>query len=447
MRTEAKLFSDLAALCISKGFIHALAAICFRDTVVGFSDELKTEHLESSFSPSSLIRTEITTLIGLMMLAPIDFSLPDQQVLSDYIEHAEALLEELHKTMLPPPVERPRTDSPNHPVTVEFTFGSFLRETIFYSGESAYPFQYRDLAARKYLADSDWLLTNKAVKLDVGTEVCRSIADILNKRLFQTLSDLRDKSKEQWTMLPGFIFSCDEIASRLNKPIADVRSFVEAFTLPDNERNTQFDSLNAFNVAYACPFIRKSSDEFVLLQYYGVSEAFYETPFYWMCADASYADDAFRHRGNFTEGFAAERLSHVFGSNRVFKNVEIVKTKGEVLGEIDVLVTFGNQAVVLQAKSKKLTLEARKGNDHVLHKDFTKAVQDAVDQSFTCASLLADPSVSLRCRDGRTVAICDPPPDSLSRDDSRRPLSRTGISSSSSLKSKIDRENFVTARD
>ena len=204
-------------------------------------------------------------------------------------------------------------------------------------------------------------------------------------------------------------FSCDEIASRLNKPIADVRSFVEAFTLPDNERNTQFDSLNAFNVAYAYPFIRKNSDEFVLFQYYGVSEAFYETPFYWMCADASYADDAFRHRGNFTEGFAAERLSHVFGSNRVFKNVEIVKAKGEVLGEIDVLVTFGNQAVVLQAKSKKLTLEARKGNDHVLHKDFTKAVQDAVDQSFACASLLADPSVSLRCRDGRTVAICDPP--------------------------------------
>lgn len=127
-------------------------------------------------------------------------------MLSDYIEHAEALLEELHKTMLPPPVERPRTDSPNHPVPVEFTFGSFLREAIFYSRESAYPFQYRDLAARKYLADSDWLLTNKAVKLDVGTEVCRSIADILNKRLFQTLSDLRDKSKEQWTMLPGFIF-------------------------------------------------------------------------------------------------------------------------------------------------------------------------------------------------------------------------------------------------
>jgi len=36
------------------------------------------------------------------------------------------------------------------------------------------------------------------------------------------------------------------------------------------------------------------------------------------------------------------------------------------VGEIDVLVLFGNHATVLQAKSKKLMLPARKGNNLLL---------------------------------------------------------------------------------
>ena len=95
-------------------------------------------------SRSRLIRTEITTLIGLTMRGPIDFSLPAPEVLSDYIQQAEALLEELHQTMLPPPPGRIGTDSAPSAVTDQFPFGEFLREPIFYGGESAYPFQYRD---------------------------------------------------------------------------------------------------------------------------------------------------------------------------------------------------------------------------------------------------------------------------------------------------------------
>ena len=90
MRSEQEIFDDLEALCSSQGFIHAIAYICFRDNVVGFSDELKAEDMAQLYSRSCLIRTEVTTLIGLMMRAPIDYSLPAAQVLSDYIERSEA---------------------------------------------------------------------------------------------------------------------------------------------------------------------------------------------------------------------------------------------------------------------------------------------------------------------------------------------------------------------
>ena len=51
MRTEQEIFDDLATLCLSKGYIHALAAICFRDNIIGFKDELKPENM-STCSPT-----------------------------------------------------------------------------------------------------------------------------------------------------------------------------------------------------------------------------------------------------------------------------------------------------------------------------------------------------------------------------------------------------------
>ena len=61
--------------------------------------------------------------------------------------------------------------------------------------------------------------------------------------------------------------------------------------MPVSECNTTFTSLHAFNAAYAYPVIRTGPDDFIIFQYYGISEAIYETPFYWMCADESVRSD------------------------------------------------------------------------------------------------------------------------------------------------------------
>ena len=409
MRSEQVIFDDLVSLCASPGYIHAVAAISFRDNFVTFADEFKAEDLLPWFSQRCLIRTETTTLIGLMMRAPINFTLPEPKVVSYYIEQSEALLGELHQAIITAAKEVIVSKRATEPDCNPFTLGEVLREPIFYGPESAYLFQYRDLAPRKYREDAAWLLRNKDVDLVVGREVCVGIAELLKERLPETLHSFRAKPSADWTILPGFTFSCDELATRIGRPEKSVRVIVEAFTMPESENNSTFTSLHTFNAAYAYPFIRRGDDDFIMLQSYGISEALYETPFYWMCSDEAYAPSALSHRGEFTEAFAAERLTHVFGADRVFQNVEILKSKGQVLGEIDVLVVFGNRTVVLQAKSKKLTQEARKGNDLQLQSDFRKAVQESVDQAFTCAELFNDSSVTLRCRDGRTVPLAQPP--------------------------------------
>ncbi len=192
MRSEQEIFDDLAALCISKGYIHAIAAICFRDYVVRFGDELKPENMARLYSKSRLIRTELTTLIGLMMRAPIDFSLPSPQTISDYIEHSDALLHELHLAMLGAGADFFTEENMKEPGFNPFKFGDVLRETIFYGGESAYTFQYRDLAPLKYSADANWLCRNKGIDLEVGRDVCQHVAALLDDRLMKTL--LRPKS-------------------------------------------------------------------------------------------------------------------------------------------------------------------------------------------------------------------------------------------------------------
>lgn len=409
MRSEQEIFDDLAALCISPGFIHAIATICFRDNIVSFKKELKAKDMTRLFSESRLIRTEVTTLIGLMMRAPIDFTLPQPGKLFAYVKCSEKLLEELHDAIKSGGLKALFPEKLSEPDFNPFTLGDLLREAIFYGGESAYTFQYRDLAPLKYGADAQWLSEQRGVDLNAARQICKHVTEILNERLLTTLRGLRGKPLAEWTMLPGFAFSCAELAARTGLPVGSVRAVIEAFCVPEAEVNADFTTFHAFNSAYAYPFIRKGPDEFVLFQYYGIAEALYETPFYWMVDDKAYAPTALKHRGDFTEAFAVERLTRVFGVENVFQNVEILKTKGETLGEIDVLVTFGNRVIVVQAKSKKLTLEARKGNDLWLQRDFKAAVQDAVDQAFTCAALLGDPSVKFQCRDGREIRVSDQP--------------------------------------
>ena len=409
MRSEQTVFDDLASLCASPGYIHALAYICFRDNVIACKDELTAENISHDFSESRLIRTETTTLIGLMMRTPIDLTLPEATIILDYVERTEALLEEMHQLIIIPMSKVMSSGLGEKSAFNPFTRGTVLRETIFYGPDSAYPFQYRDLAPHKYSRDADWLLHNKGIDLGIAREICLGLGDLIEERLLELLRGFMDKPVADWTVLPGFTFSCDELASQIGQPMESVQAFIEPFAMPEHEHNATFTTLHSFNAAYAYPLIRAGANQFIMLQPYGIAEALYEVPFYWMCEDRQYTPKALRHRGDFTEQLAAERIKHVFGADRVFTNVEIEMSKGKTLGEIDVLVLFGDRAIVLQAKSKRLTQLSRKGNDRQLQHDFRQAVQEAVDQAFDCSELLGEPSVTLRCRDGRTVPLTEPP--------------------------------------
>jgi hypothetical protein len=400
-RTEPDVFSELAALCTSPGYVHALAYICHQDNFITYEKEMKVADMQKLFTRSRLIRTEITTLIGLMVQKEIDWQLPAPAVMQEYIERTYLQLDELHAAIGVPLFDHIKVvGNPDSPP------GSFLREPIFYGGDSAYSFQYRDFSVEKYDQDEEWLCRNKGFTIQSAAAVVRAIGEIQNEKVIATHKAMLNIPPADWTILPGFCFSAEEVETISGVSLKEVNAVLDAFTLQN--RNPCFGDASAFNSAAAAPLIALPDGRVLLLQYYNIVEALYESPFYWMGSDDAYKTTAFKHRGEFTESFVARRLAKVFGAKNVLSNVDLFQGRNKT-GEIDVLVIFGDRLIVVQAKSKRLTLEARKGNDGQIKADFQKAITDSYEQGLLCARHLLAGDCVLRNPQGSEIKLpCKP---------------------------------------
>ncbi len=405
-RSEEEIFAELSHLCISPGYVHALSLLCFRDNFVRYRSDVKAEDMAHMFSESRLIRTEITTLIGLLIKQVVDFSHPGFGTIREYINRTEALLEALHRALSAASFGTMFSDHsvPASPASSEGS-GQAMREPIFYGGESAYGFQYRDFAQKKYTSDDPWLLAKKGFSIEDARKVVAAVAAMQDRKVMMANRALRTTPQASWTMLSGFVFEVAEVAAWANIDVGIVEHVLEAFTFAGGGANAGFTSLHAYNAASGTPLVRKGAGEYVLLQEYGLFEALYESPFFWLGADKAYASTAMANRGRFTEAFARDRLKKVFGSAHVYANIDVWKNAKDKLSEIDVLVLFGDRAIVLQAKSKRLTLEARKGNDLQIKDDFKKAVQDSFDQSHLCAMALLGLNPKLTDSQGNAISL------------------------------------------
>jgi SEC-C motif len=404
-RFEQEVFVELGALCTSPGYAHVIAYFCHRDNFVRFRDEMTSKDASNLFSAGRLLRTEISTLMGLMVKKDIDFTIPTPENFQANINRSEALLHEMHECMKSAWFKDFDPTKIGDPNFKPLSRGESLREPMFYGGEAAYAFQYVDFAMRKYRADNDWLRRRKGFSIEQAQAVVRAVGKQLDESLVTAMRAMRLLPPTEWTVLPGFAFSPADIAKRTGLEIKEVEVVLQAFTLPIEERNAQFTALNEFNLISSHPILLLPDGRYLLFQWYGLAEALYEVPFFWMVPDKTYASTAMRNRGEFAEGFSRERLELVFGSVNVYPNVTFARGKQNLLGEIDVLVLFGDRAIVLQAKSKRLTIDAKKGIDQNIQDDFKKSVQSSYDQALDGASALLDPAMQFTDANSQPLAI------------------------------------------
>lgn len=403
VRSEKSIFVDLSQLCRQPGFVHAIAFVCIRDNVIAYRRNIRPDDMLHLHNPKRLIRTEVNVLIGLLVKGEIDFTLPNAETLEAMVTKAESLLGELHQAMMKDAWDlwtpQKMKDKNFNPLKE----GKSLRENIFYGGESAYYFQYRDFIVPKYSADDDWLRKNHGFSTSDCHQVIRAVGRVRNANANEFVNRVAPATSGNHSFLPASEFSAAEVAQRIKLPQEIVNRVLEAFTLPAGAQNAAYNTVQDYNIVSARPLIRHG-ENYLLFDIYNLVESAYQSPYYWMGADKDYVDTAMANRGKYTEHFAAHRLIAVFGEKNVRVGVNIMSGK-IVVGEIDVLVTFGDRLIILQAKSKQLTLAARRGDDKQLQDDFQKAIQSACNQGGDCAKHLLAGGVTLEMVDGTAVDI------------------------------------------
>jgi hypothetical protein len=400
IRTESEIFSELESLCSSTGFIHVIAFFCFKDTFIHTTGEgLTAETLSQQFDKSRLSRTELSSIIGLMCKSEVSLDPISREELEKLASKTWYLLEELHRSFIGP-IDLASIIA--RKANIQSPKSHFMREAIFYAGEGVYKHQYRDLAKIRYKKDVKWILENKGFHFDDVAKVFGAIESFQLNKTNEIVNEA--KSLQLDSYLPMFQFNTAELSSFCDVAPEHISMIIEAFSSSFNEGIDGFNNVDDFNYKNAFPILRLGEDSYVSFQGYSIWESQYESPFFWFNSDKKYRSVASKNRGAFTEDYTAERLTEVFTKKNVYTNIDIFEGKNKA-AEIDVLVVFGNTAVVIQAKSKKLTIDARKGNSLQLKEDFKKAVQDAYDQAYLCSSLLDKESVVLKDIDGNIVSL------------------------------------------
>ncbi|PZL93630.1 zinc chelation protein SecC [Pantoea graminicola] len=373
-REEQDIFNELKSLCKSEGYIHAIAYLNFVNNVSFYQDELKAEDIQGLYDKSRLIRTEISTLIALALQGGLDFTFPGTDKLDFYVVETYKLLEEMHTAILSSGDTEGKEGGGNF----------VIRESIFYSAESAYDFQYLELAIKKYSKDHEWIKSNLGLDFSNAVKIISSIDDLLKVRAEGVVKDIVECGGKGICDL--FSLTAKEISQATGVLIDDVDLFLSLFSITNNS-NVGFNSVSDYNEFNSRPIIR-INDRYYFLVPYALAQSVYESPFFWFSKDKKYAHIAAKHRGEFVEDYTFDKMFKIFGKGNVYKNAFIINKRGETIGEIDVLVIFSECIVSFQAKSKKLTIEARKGNDNAIKKDFQGAIQDACDQGLSCSTML-----------------------------------------------------------
>lgn len=390
-RSESEVFAELVALTAQPGYVYAIALICHRDNLVAYQGEYTADDLSDLYDPKRLIRTEINTLLGLMMRQPLDLSLPEPSQIQSYVARSDELMAELHDTMSGSIFESLIGNAADGVDHQEFWKGSMMREPIFYGPESAYSFQYRDFFVDKHSCDDDWLRQNKGFTSRQAQQVARAMCSSMDSRASKLYQAGKSAKPSADALLAHFEFTTAEVSQKTTLDIGIVQAVFDALTFTGD--NAEFQELGDYNSVTATPLLPTGRGSVLLFMHYAIYEALYESPFFWMKDDKAYRQQASDNRGAFVEQFAYKRLAAVFGAGNVFTNVNLIDGK-LIVGETDVLVIFGDRVIIVQAKAKKLTLAARKGNDGQLKIDFAAAIQKASDQAWECATAI----LSGKCR-------------------------------------------------
>ena len=400
-RDRSDIIADLERLGQEDGFIYTY---CF--LVIKHSRMILDEFKDWS---QYLSIKELSFLLGLMVKQPTKLTVvPSQEVAQEQDKKAFALLGELHDSFASRFSAEPRelASVRDRPREVSHGYRQWLDsadcvvETVFYGEDGAYNFQLLEFAKKRYSRDKEWLESYVGASFETILKIPEQLEELFECRRRNIPRPQKfDELCQQ--VLSVFTFSSDDIAGHHQESVS---GFLETFSCLPGTVNQKLDSVGAYNAVHSHPLIRIDHDRYFVPILFNLTQSLYESPLYWVIGDASYRDLGLKNRGDATEELALEMLRRVFDSHSVYRGVRILKGN-TVVSEIDVIAFAGNKAVILQAKSKRITELSRRGDTERIRQDFQQAVQDAYDQGLVCRSALIENGNSLADCTGRIIEL------------------------------------------
>lgn len=377
-RQEQQILSDLNEITTPYSFINILAAIAYRD-FCGPIDELESKNVHEHLNYN-----EFSFLIGLW-LKNVDIGETSYANEPDLlIDKTDELMLELHQSIAFGSFDN---DKPIDSIEAYLHSGDSVREAIFYSATGAYDYSYIQWLSIKYDQDKDWLWNEKGIDLKIIPEFYRNIKKRCQQKLAAFSPKKRSATPED--ILPNFCLTDAELTMGNPKYKSLLSNLVN---IPGHGNNNNFLGVGDINSFLEKPIILLPDGKYFIPVPFFVAEALYESPFYWMNNDKKYLPTASENRGKIAERIVYEQIQRIFGKKNTYKSVLIKKSKKEILTDIDVIATHGDQAVIFQIKSKKLTALSKKGDLKAIKNDFKKAVLNAGEQAQLSIRALQNPT-------------------------------------------------------
>lgn len=371
---KEQILDRLNEITSDKNFIYVLSAIILKDFCGTLSE------LSSKNAKESLNNNEVKFLMGLWVKNWNNKQETSYNELKVFDE-VYNLMEQFHYTFMPDSSKILKNTSEN-----PFDFykdGLMLKETMFYSGTGAYDYQYTKWVTEKYKYDADWLLKSKSINLSILPDFYHSLKKLQQTKLNKLKFDSENTFKEK--LLDVFCLSKEDIIEK-NQDFTDIlENFILDMKQPQNQN---FKDVGDFNILSEKPIIELTKGKYFIPVTYDLSEAIYESPFYWMNNDEDYRSKAQFNRGVVAEEITYKIIEQIFGVNNTLQNLIIKKSKSTMVTDIDILAVKNDKAIIFQVKSKKLTALSKKGNIESIQSDFKKAVKDAYEQGLTAAECL-----------------------------------------------------------
>ena len=396
---QSQILDELQRLACSSGFVFTFARAAADYTFI--RQEGSSPHERFSVK-------ELTLVAGLMAIRPIDATrIPDEEALDSQLGQLHSLLQQLHEVVKQPIEEGTElrvkvmlsANTSQTDTAVASPLGPEMVEPFFYVGTGAYDFQYLDLANEKYRYDTEWITSNAGLSVDSMVSAARQLQNLREHRFLGFLQAQTHYEKCR-AALATFSFSRSELS-----PLTDGEfgALIDRFATTPGEVTRCLDAVGSVNELEFKPVMRLAEDQFFMPVGFMLAKSIYESPFFWMVRDNPYSHQASNHRGKVTEEMATRLLSPIFG-DKVYRNVAVVDG-AQTLHEIDVLAFEGNRALVIQAKSKRLTALSRQGDDIEIKKDFSQAVQEAYKQGLVSRQLLLNGQHDFLDHEGNIVNL------------------------------------------